>query len=105
MALTLIGPPHHPQLDAACLRACVADSTHGAEPAPASPDPEALGCGGDSRLGATLRTGDRREAFRRLLMPAMVRMHVTTEVTPMRHDATDGLDAPGVSLLILRLLQ
>jgi len=105
VALTLIGPPHHPQLDAACLRACVADSTHGAEPAPASPDPEALGCGGDSRLGATLRTGDRREAFRRLLMPAMVRMHVTTEVTPMRHDATDGLDAPGVSLLILRLLQ
>ena len=105
MALTLIGPPHHPQLDAACLRACVADSTHGAEPAPESPDLEALGCGGDSRLGATLRTGDRREAFRRLLMPAMVRMHVTTEVTPMRHDATDGLDAPGVSLLILRLLQ
>ncbi len=89
MALTLIGPPHHPHLDAACLRACVADSPHGAEP-PESPDPEALGYGGDSRLGATPPAGVRRDAFRRLPMPAMVRMHVTTDVTLMRHDATDG---------------
>ena len=90
MDLTLIGPPHHPHLDAACLRACVPDSSQGAEAAPQSPDPEALGCGGDSRLGATSRAGDRRGAFRRLPMPTMVRMHVTTDVTPLRHDATDG---------------
>jgi hypothetical protein len=94
VALTVIGPPHHPHLDAACLRACVADSPHGAEPASESPDPEVLGCGGDSCLGATPRAGDRRDAFRRLPMPAMVRMPVTTDVTPMRHDATDG---PGCS--------
>jgi hypothetical protein len=92
--LTLIGPPHHPHLDAACLRACVADSAHGAERVPESPDPEALGWDDDSRLGATPRAGDPRDPFRRLPMPAMIRMHVTADVTPMRHDATDG---PGCS--------
>src|SRR4051812_40338375 len=86
VALTLIGPPHLPHLDASCLRACVADSAHGAEPAPESPAPEALGCGGNSSLGATPRAGDLRDAFRRLPMPAIVRMDVLADVTPMRHD-------------------
>ena len=84
----MIGPPHHPHVDAASLRACAAESTGGAEPAPESPDAEALGCGGGSRLGATPRVGDRRDALRRLLMPGMVRIDVPADVTPMRHDGT-----------------
>jgi hypothetical protein len=38
-------------------------------------------------------------------MPAMVRMDVPVDVTPMRHDGTTGLDAPGVCHLILVVLQ
>src|SRR3954469_7540020 len=53
VALTLIGTPHHPHLDAACLRARGADSPHGAESALDPPAPETLGCGGYLRLGAT----------------------------------------------------
>ena len=88
VALTVTGPPHQPHVDAASRRACVADTPSGAEPAPESPDAEALGCGGGWGLGAWTRVGDGCGAFRRLPMPAMVRMNVLANVTPMRHDGT-----------------
>lgn len=47
VALIVTDPPHHPHVDAACLRPGVTDSIHGAESALASPDAEALGCVGD----------------------------------------------------------
>lgn len=88
VALTVIGPPHHPHVDAASLRACAADSTWGAAPAPVSPEGEELGRGGNSCLDAPTRVVDRRDALRRLLMPGMVRMAVPADVTPMRHDGS-----------------
>jgi hypothetical protein len=84
----VIGPPHHPHVEAASLRACAVDSTWGTEPAPVSPDGEQLGRGGNSCLAAPTRVVDRRDALRRLLMPGMVRMDVPADVTPMRHDGT-----------------
>ena len=92
----MIGPPHQPQLDAADLRAFTADSTCGAAPAPGPPACEAFGSDAGWGLGARTLGEDRRDAFRRLLMPARVRVNVPVDVTPMRHDGTMVLDAPGV---------
>jgi hypothetical protein len=99
--LTVIGPPHHPHVDAASRRTCAADSTCAAELSPGSPDGETVGCPGDWGFDARPRGKDRREAFLRLLMPVTVRVNVPADVTPMRHDGTMVLDAPGVCLLIL----
>jgi hypothetical protein len=86
--LTVIGPPHHPHRDAASLRAGAANSTDGAELVPTSPDEEALGSGAAWGFGARTHGAGRRDALRRLPMPAMVRMNVPADVTPMRHDGS-----------------
>jgi hypothetical protein len=96
VALTAIGPPHHPHVDAASLPTREADSTWGAEPDFGPPEGDTFGCGAGWALGARTRGEARRGAFRRLLMPAMIRMNVSADVTPMRHDGTIVLDAPGV---------
>jgi len=88
VALTVIGPPHHPHVDAASLRACAAESTGDTDAASESPGAETLSCGGDLGFDTRTRAWDRGEPFRRLPMRAMVRMDVPADVTPMRHDGS-----------------
>lgn len=96
VALTVIGPPHQPHVDAARRRACATDSTFCVGSAAASQECEAFG-----RRVARRWAPNRMDAFRRLLTSSTVRTNVLADVTPMRHDATAGLGAGGVSFMIL----
>jgi len=87
VALTVIGPPHHPHLEAARRRGCAAGSTACVDSAPGSSDKEAGGRCARS-LVVLRRVVDRAGALRRLLMPPTVRIDVPADVTLMRHDAT-----------------
>jgi hypothetical protein len=105
VALTAMGPPHQPQVWAANRRGCAATSSSGTRLAPASAD-AVLGGDGGWRLSPRTCGRVRCMPFRwRLPMPSSIRAVVHGAVTPMRHDGSLALDAPGVWYLILLLLQ
>jgi hypothetical protein len=106
VALTAMGPPHQPQVWAANRREGAATSSGGIKLAPASADAAVLGGDGGWRLCPRTRGWVRCMPVRwRLPMPSSIRAVVPGSVTPMRHDGSLALDAPGVWHLILVNLQ
>jgi hypothetical protein len=106
VALTAMGSPHQPQMWAANRRGCAATSSGGIRLAPASADAAVLGGDGGWRLGPRTRGWVRCMPPRwRLPMPSSIRAVVPGSVTPMRHDGSLALDAPGVWHMILVYLQ
>jgi len=92
--LTVIGPPYHPHVDAARRRACATDETASSDPAVGSPGGDAIG-----RRGCCALVARRAKSCRRLPTLLTVRIDVTADVTPIRHDATAGQSAGGVSVM------